>query len=290
MTHASLREYFDAARSALDPDQASGLERAYEDCRADQTHRIPDEDGFLLTAMKDAATLESAIDHCRRNWPKEHIERTVSKPSKKDTMLSVHMDFHDLRNEPIRELVLAPEVVATAANYLGTVPVLCGTYVWYCPNRETDRLIGSQLFHCDRQDYRQVKIFIPIDEIRADSGPTTCVSAAATKRFFEHRRDSGQSVSIKARFSDDEVHRYGSEEEHPVIGSAGTLGFIDTINCLHYGSRPARQSKYHMVVQFYTPFSPRVEKEIDPAVFQQGARQIVLSYRDTSDSIQEPTA
>lgn len=273
ITHKSLKKTYTARKNALSQAQRNHLERALKQCLSDTSHHIPEEDGFLITQMKDADTLMRCLKFCEEHWPKSYIEREISKPSKNDTLLAVAVDIFDPDNACVKELALSPEIIGAAARYLGDVPVLSVVSAWYCPNRTADELVGSQMFHCDREGHKQVKVFIPIEEIRPVDGPTTCLSAAATKRYFDYRRSRYETLSLKNRFSDQDVHQHGSDEEHPLTGAPGTLAFVDTTNCLHYGSRPGERGKYHMVLQYTSPFFA----EPDPAIFTQDTESIILS-------------
>lgn len=289
ITHDSLQRKYKLQSANLPSKAQQNLKQRYKEIVSKNGHFISEEDGFLITEMKNKKLLQNAIDYCRTAWPKDYIEATVSKPSKNDTLLPIHIDVRDKRNNLIRELVGCDEIVSTVAKYLGEPPVLYGAYVWYCPNRDADGMVGSQLFHCDREDYRQMKIFIPIDEITADSGPTTCIPASNTQHFFDQRKKNGLSLSLKNRFTDDEVHNNGSEQEHAIIGQQGILGFVDTTNCLHYGSRPAKSGKYHIVLHYLSPFSSKLRSQLDPSQFEEDtAEEILTSFRDESHYLREP--
>lgn len=144
------------------------------------------------------------------------------------------------------------------------------------------------MYHCDREDYRQLKVFIPIDEITPNCGPTTCVDANATKLFFTHLSRQGSTTSLKNRFTDDEVHTYASTDEQAIVGKPGTLGFVDTTNCLHYGSRPAKRGKYHIVLHFVTPFSSKLRDKIKFNELNGALEDIVFCYRSESKHIRSP--
>ncbi|MAE50276.1 MAG: hypothetical protein CMH27_00540 [Micavibrio sp.] len=288
VTHASLKKDYMVAKNKLCAEALSNIETLQKQLAGKGGHKINPNDGFLITQVKNKELLDKAVEYCKRAWPKDYIEKTVSKPSKANTLLPVHVDIRDARNKPVLDFALSEELIATAADYLGDVPVLYGAYVWYCPNREADDMVGSQLFHCDREDHRQLKVFIPIDEITAGCGPTTCVSAESTHKFFERRKNLGFVPSLKNRFTDEDVHAHASDKEHAIIGKPGTLGFVDTTNCLHYGSRPASDGKYHMVLHYLTPFSPKITDKLAKDVFLKSAEDIMLAYEDTSHYLRDP--
>ena len=70
--------------------------------------------------------------------------------------------------------------------------------VWYSPNNESSDLIGSQLYHFDREDFRQIKCFIPIEDIDKDCGPITLISAKNSKNSdtLALERDISDSLGL----------------------------------------------------------------------------------------------
>ncbi len=288
ITHKSLVRDYKLQKDKLSQGTQGQFSELLAPLAEKPLHAIPEQDGFLIAQMQNMDLLGKAITYCRTAWPKDYIQKTVSKPSKNNTLLPVHIDVRDPRNQVIKDLVLSEEILAPIANYFGEIPILYGAYVWYCPNQPAENMVGSQLFHCDREDYKQMKVFIPIDEITANCGPTTCVSAQATQKLFAHRKKQGLTLSLKNRFSDEEVHTHASAKEHAIIGKAGTLGFVDTTNCLHYGSRPAGDGKYHMVLHYLTPFSSKLKSQLTPEKLSGNLEEIVLSYKDTSQYLKEP--
>ena len=79
-------------------------------------------------------------------------------------MLQYNFEFnHKTKN-------IADPFVDIATRYLGTLPILASFQMWYSPN-DTDELIGSKLLHRDPEDFKQLKIFIPITEVSIENGP-----------------------------------------------------------------------------------------------------------------------
>ena len=35
---------------------------------------------------------------------------------------------------------------------------------------------------------------------------------------------------------------------------------LDTTQCMHFGSRPAKKYKYHISIQYLSPYSPKLDK------------------------------
>jgi hypothetical protein len=148
----------------------------------------------------------------------------------------------------LRRFALDPTVVATAARYLGMVPVLTGITLLASPHVEGP-FSGSQLFHSDWEDVRQVKVFVLCSPVADKNGPLTAVRAQASRRVKDavHYRYGGQDF----RLPDDSVlPLVAADEVTAFTGQSGTVTFIDTSSCLHLGSRVKDGAEERLVVQF----------------------------------------
>ena len=53
------------------------------------------------------------------------------------------------------------------------------------------------------------------------------------------------------------------ERIYPLLGKEGTINFVDTSNCYHFGSRPGKYPRYVLMYQFLNSFSyylPMIKK------------------------------
>ena len=94
------------------------------------------------------------------------------------------------------------------------------------------------MFHSDWEDVRQVKLFVNCSAVERENGPLTAVTADASRRVKDEvgYRYGGAHF----RLADAEVvPRLSDEELVPFTGPPGTMTFIDTSTCLHFGSRLA---------------------------------------------------
>ena len=62
------------------------------------------------------------------------------------------------------------------SNYIGSLPVLHSANYWFSPNTNNEEG-RSQSWHMDSEDSRQLKIFIPVEEICTNSGPINIMPA-----------------------------------------------------------------------------------------------------------------
>ncbi len=151
---------------------------------------------------------------------------------------------------PYFDFALDERVVGTVAAYLGVVPILADVDVWYSAHHPKAPK-SSQLWHLDHADTTQIKVWIHVDEIDARSGPLTVLPAEGSTRVAESNDyDFGDSY----RLADDAVP---ADRCVALAGPAGTVDFVDTSRCFHFGSRVDAKGRPRRIAvfQYLTPYS-----------------------------------
>jgi hypothetical protein len=96
-------------------------------------------------------------------------------------------------------------------------------------------------------------VFVYCSEVDRKSGPLTILPADESERV---RRAVG--YQYRQRLTDQQVAGVvGERREVPILGPCGTLVFVDTSRCFHYGSRVASDAPPRLVtmIQYQTPYS-----------------------------------
>lgn len=152
-------------------------------------------------------------------------------------------------SSPLLAFALGADVVGLAAHYLGMVPILTGVTVLASPYVGGGGYSGSQLFHSDWEDRRQVKVFVHCSAVEMENGPLSAVTADASARV---KRDIDYHYGGPSfRVPDDVVlPRLRQDDFAAFVGPAGSATLIDTSSCLHYGSRLHPGATERLVVQF----------------------------------------
>jgi len=153
---------------------------------------------------------------------------------------------------PLLRLALDPGVLSAVATYLGVPPLLTAVALFRSESSDLD-LRSSQLFHCDGDDVRQMKVFVHCSDVDEASGPLTVLDGAASATVMDATR-----YQFRQRLTDDQVLAVVDPARiHAFLGPAGTTVFVDTSRCFHYGSRVAPGSAPRLVamVQYQTPYS-----------------------------------
>ena len=167
-------------------------------------------------------------------------------------------------DSPMLRLALRPDVIAAVSSYLGMVPVIAHLQVFYS-EAGADAARSSQLFHCDADATAQVKIFVLCSEVTRSNGPLTLLDGR-TSRSVRSRLGYHFGGKIKDKRLAGVVHE---SDHHPIVGPPGTVCFVDTTQCFHFGSRVESGTAPRLVtmIQYLTPSSfmlPRDHRQGSP--------------------------
>lgn len=204
------------------------------------------QDGYLIDKTRSLPYLDAVLADAS-----QIISENRNPPFKKDYLIN-HLFDADLQAKPsFLQFATSPELVAIAADYLGFTPVLSTIELWKS-NRGDVAEVGSQLFHLDNADDKQVKLFVNLIDIDEETGPFCFLPTTETRKVVSATR-YGRKVGVD-RLADDRV--FGVVPEQSVVrcvGQAGDACFVDTVNCLHYGSRRNEKPRYVLMCQYLSP-------------------------------------
>lgn len=153
------------------------------------------------------------------------------------------------------DFVSSPELVATVADYLGFVPALSKTLptgVRFVESGEhLDGLADlpardSQLFHIDPYDHPMVYVIVLLRDCEPDMGPFCFLPVSASERAAAAL--DYWSRGRPYRLSDEEIYSVVDERERiDFTYPRGTVLFVDTSRCFHYGSRAGKRPRFQMM-------------------------------------------
>jgi hypothetical protein len=215
-------------------------------------HHIPEADGFIVlppTAYEETAAIVGEAG----TWLDRFLPAQPPRGKNRKDFLQNILDSSTLtRSSAAVRLALREDLLATVTEYLGVVPVLSTISVFVSAGSEPS-LKSSQLYHCDGDDVRQVKLFVFCSDVDLPSGPLTVLDATSTAAVIQATR-----YHFRQRLDDKQVHAVvGRDRERPIIGPAGTTALVDTSRCLHFGSRVATgaPARLAVMIQYQTPYS-----------------------------------
>jgi hypothetical protein len=205
---------------------------------------ISDDQGFATVGSTPSIDTAAVVDDVRRR----RKELSGGQLRDEKAYLLDHPVTDLAPSSTLLRFALDPEVVAAAALYLGIVPVLTQITILASP-AIPGPLSGSQLFHSDWEDVRQVKVFVACSSVADENGPLTAISARVSRRVKD---EVGYRYGGRAfRLPDERVAPLLTANDVTAFtGPAGSTTFIDTSSCLHYGSRVHPGAEERLVVQF----------------------------------------
>jgi hypothetical protein len=164
----------------------------------------------------------------------------------KDFLLQLLTD-KDIEEHPsLLNFALSDQLLSIVSKYLGCAPLLVSMKLMKSV-RVNGNKKSSQLFHCDHDDTKQVKVFFNINDVTSKNGPLTVVSADISEKYrnehgYKWGGDSGHIPSVNA------VKLTHNMEE--LTGPIGQIALVDTSNVFHFGSVVNQGERYLFYLQF----------------------------------------
>lgn len=159
------------------------------------------------------------------------------------------------------DLITSPEVVAAVAPTFGYVPQLSGALprgvrlmessTKFDPDADGP-LRESQLYHLDYHSTPTVYVVVALRDIGPDDGPLHFLGAAASRRVAEALDYGARGVPY--RLTDEQVMSVADPGEvHRFSVPRGTVLFIESSACFHFGSRRPLNDRYQVQYAFTSP-------------------------------------
>lgn len=195
--------------------------------------------------------------------PSDDIKALISEVGFKSRFDAINWDGEDVNKykpwmwycEPQfdKDLVrLATRIANELSGYLCGLPVLQSAYFWKSKPYDGPSM-GSQHWHIDNNDFRQIRYFIALNDIDENNGALEYISVGQSKQIYdEFERIDPTNCRNKKRDAQ-ELERFQPEIRR-LCAKEGESYYIDVGNCYHRGSRKMSTERHVFVLQFMTPF------------------------------------
>lgn len=262
---AAARLAFYAASRLLAPDSFAARARLHAALPATDSPldalQVDRRTGVLVTDQSAWPVVAAAVEEARERFAVTARSGAVN-PGK---LFMTTAKLPDALDSRIMVFGRHPATLRLVGRYLEGLPILYRINLLDSAN-DVLQEGSSQFFHIDPEDFRQLKIFLLVDDVDADAGPLHLLSADASDAVRVARRHG------HGRIADDEVMSIAPPEAlTPCTGPAGALAIGDTSRCFHFGSRPGRRRRYVVMYQYLTPFA---------SAFAIDARAVASKYAD----------
>lgn len=150
------------------------------------------------------------------------------------------------------EFGTSPEFLAIVSDYLGFLPALSNTLPIGVRMVESGKHLDalshleprdSQVFHIDPYDHPMVYAIVLVRDCTEEMGPFTFLPASVSQRAAKEL--DYWSRGRPYRLSDDEIYSVVDRSEtRRLTYPRGTVLFIDTSRCFHYGARDGEVPRF----------------------------------------------
>jgi len=191
---------------------------------------------------------EDAIKSAKKIFDTEYNENSSDKK---------YLRNIDLTNFPkdivcFHNFLTNPLFIDLISKYLDDLPLLTELKLLYSPPLKSKDFKGSQLFHSDFDDNKLVKIFVFIDDVDNDTGPTEIIEKNDSKMIMEKANYNWGQESKNYSSHDDRLQNVLGKKPtiKKLVGPKGSTYFVDTVNCLHRGSRNPTKARKILYANF----------------------------------------
>lgn len=188
---------------------------------------------------------------------------------------SIGKDEDLIGNEALLGFILSRPVLDIAMGYLREVPVLQSLELWRSVPVDSS-ISGSQYYHQDYIDRRQVKFFVYLNDVTSRDGPLMVLPASESAQLRRKTQYKGGELH------DEEVFRHVDKDSQiECLGKAGDIVVADTSRCFHYGSRCDAGERWVLMFHFTSFLVGLRRKESPiPASADETFRKLVLTPPD----------
>jgi hypothetical protein len=218
--------------------------------------------GFSIGTIDDIPGLPMiAVD--LRAWAQKRIDALDLKRvlALSETGLVKPFYFNILSRDDVKaipqliEFAISDPMLDILAPYYGILPELSHMAVFASGlfGAFDGKRRGTQQMHWDNHDRGHVKMFCFLDPVTDDDGPLTVLPA---DKSYWLRKKTGRLLGTFPIKDEREFYRYFTDADLiKITGPAGTVAFVDTTKCLHYGSRTQQGGRRLSFVIHYTMFA-----------------------------------
>ena len=210
-----------------------------------------EQNGFAILNLSDISNKKEFIDTIIKfrkkfdNINQNQIENTNN--NSKRYIINYNFEF---TNEV---KIIADPFIDIVTKYLGTLPILDTFQMWYSPNNN-ENLIGSQLLHKDGEDFKQVKIFIPIEEIKMENGPLHLINKKESEILYKNLIKK-KIITRRNQKIEDKYTKEFNSTLHKILLNKDQCALVDTCACYHFGSRKSSKPRKILFLHFTSAFS-----------------------------------
>ena len=215
-------------------------------------------DGWVRDDSQSLPHLESILDLSDQII----AERSGKRTSDKGAYRSYFQDLWNTKSDPwdypaFLDFSTSSDLLYTVCHYLKTIPVLSTTLpsgIRFVESNhdfddQPDTPHDSQLFHIDYYSLPNVYVLVLLEDTTEENGPWKFIPREASQKIKEeldywHTRKG-------YRISDEDIFKLIPEDQViSFTGKRGSVLFIESSGCLHYGSRRSIKPRFQLMLGY----------------------------------------
>jgi hypothetical protein len=227
----------------------------FEHLDAAQVVATIQQEGYCLGLQLPQPIVQSILDYAETHpCCGDRDSRFEFYPSQKAEAEAAFSRSFRLANYPgepspaINRVVNDPNLLAIAAQYFGTDPVLVGSELLWSfpvPSTSTQRLKAAQVLHYDIDDYRCLKFFFYLTEVDETSGPHACIAKSHRRKKLLH-----QILGQRCALIDDAKLIADYDNQLVTICGQPGFGFVEDPFCFHRGNPVEQNPRLMLQVEY----------------------------------------
>lgn len=212
--------------------------------------------GFCFSNFEEFEDHNYVFEFLKNEFGEQFNESYVE--NKQRHMVTHDIGKHFIKNERLNSFIFQPKIYESISNYMDAKPILARVFFMYSYKENYLDANSPQYFHSDYEDLKGVKLFVNLENINNENGPFTFIDKKISNKIYIDTLYSKNPKinSDKKRLDDKLVESYVSPSEWKNNqGCEKSTLFIDTNECLHYGSRLKKGKRKMVCFFFVSPFS-----------------------------------
>jgi Phytanoyl-CoA dioxygenase (PhyH) len=200
-------------------------------------------DGFAIDDSMSLPHLPQLLDESEKIIAERGGVRNSEKGRYRSHFQDLWMPMEDSQKYPVfLDFATCSDVLATVIDSIKTIPVLTN-------NVPSGMLHDSQLYHIDYYSLPNVYVLILLRDTTSENGPWTFLPRSVTKRVT--KKLGYWTKKHGYRVSDDQVYSVAKREEAiEFTGKRGTVLFIESSGCMHFGSRNCFKPRFQLMLGY----------------------------------------
>jgi hypothetical protein len=216
-------------------------------------------DGWAIDTSGTLPHLNTVLENADEIIAERSGSRTTDTGAYRSFFQDVWTDEDNERYPAFLNFAMSSDVLAAVANYFKAIPVLSTTVPagirFVESNAEfddrPDQPHDSQLYHIDYYSRPNVYVLVLLRDTTFDHGPWSFLPVSVTKRAAKQVRYWKKGVPYRL---DDSVVYSAADKDDMIEFSypRGSVLFIDSSACFHFGSRNSVKPRFQLMYGFST--------------------------------------